>query len=875
MRSMYLLLCTFLAAGMRLDAQSTLYFNGNIYTGNGFTDRMLIENGVVQSIGSETETKISANTRIDLQGVTVLPGFVDSHVHFIDGALGMIEGDFTNIIDIDRFLEHLESTRNTLIDGMYVGRNLNFDVVRQFESPRDMLDGIFREIPVFLFLKGGHSAITNSAGLRMLGFSDKTKRSNKTLERDSLRRLNGFLVEDASMQASRYVGSRYSSYTIHKAIIKAQEKYLSYGITTIGDNTFNPFHYKILQQAQIQGQLKLRLWARSYGKISETTDLMSQMGSKKLGVLGKKVDRDRIRFHAIKLFEDMSLSLQSHAVHSAPGGDIYFQKEEIKKLLLLNPEFVFAFHVQGKKGLQQLIDAITEVGDGRRHVIDHAGYASIDQLDQIHELGLAVTMIGSQVFDFESLSRSYNAKGFDQADLLDMKDKYEIDHAALTSDYPYGMDTTFADNPAVDGLDPFSILAINTSGKDPNGSIVEGFESKRLSVEEGIRAYTQNGAFALGEEASLGKLLPGFKADFTIIDRPVFSMDPYQFYNTIVLRTYVDGMLVYDRNETAGTESKHINRISDGDYAISPVLGYSPTIGAIYGAAYFNYPLQTPGHYFDLIFMANGLDQIQLNSTFKYFDLFRNVDFTLSGSYDGFQQYYFGEYNYSDSRDYSILIAKRMQLRPSITYKIDRKNTLQLFVDGRLRSEKAALNDQEEELDTIFFANLRNLGLGCSYRIDTRDNKSITHDGFYAELSATQLKNITMFHAEARFFRYLHDSRFVLASRLSAGYATATPSYINRFTLGGATTLRGYYENRFRGNKYYLGQFEIRYPLYKRFFGSAFTDIGNITDDHFGRVLQTFGFGLHFALRRNISLRLDYGFGKDQNGAFFMFGEAL
>ena len=93
--------------------------------------------------------------------------------------------------------------------------------------------------------------------------------------------------------------------------------------------------------------------------------------------------------------------------------------------------------------------------------------------------------------------------------------------------------------------------------------------------------------------------------------------------------------------------------------------------------------------------------------------------------------------------------------------------------------------------------------------------------------------------------------------------------------MGGAYTLRGFYSNRFRGSRYYAGQMEMRFPLYGRFSGAGFMDVGDITDGAFTGARLSYGCGIRFALNANVKLRLDYGTSNDQNGVFFTFGEAF
>ncbi|MBK7652240.1 MAG: hypothetical protein IPJ20_18155 [Flammeovirgaceae bacterium] len=102
--------------------------------------------------------------------------------------------------------------------------------------------------------------------------------------------------------------------------------------------------------------------------------------------------------------------------------------------------------------------------------MDHAGYASGEQIKEAADLGLGLTIIASQLFDYENLSSFYKTHApadqpFDEHELLDTRMKYEMAKGALTSDYPYGMDTVFIELPEIDGLNPFPLMAVNVSWK--------------------------------------------------------------------------------------------------------------------------------------------------------------------------------------------------------------------------------------------------------------------------------------------------------------------------------------------------------------------------------------------------------------------------
>jgi len=882
-----------------VSAQATLYYNGKIFTCDSSLPEatyLVVENGLITKTGNDLSELDLKNypVQIDIQSKRVIPGIVDSHIHFIDGGLGLLQVNFSGINDKAKLVEKINVTKTELLDGMYIGRNLGNEPLKETPNPLKLLDELMPETPTIIFLKSGHAAIINSAALKKLGFDKNTTITDGTLQKDAAGNLTGLLLESASMEANRLIGSAYSNETIQKAIAIMQSKVLSYGITTIGDNTFNPYYFKIYQGLQINNLLKVRVRARSYGRIPQTEGLMKGVGKKHLGFIGKSVDESRVKYHAMKFFEDQSLSYSGYQHDAAkPGGKVFLNEKQLKDIFQINPTSTFAFHVQGKEGLQNILNTINrnnKISLNRRHVIDHAGYASVQQIQEAADLGLGVTIIASQLFDYKNLSSFYKTHSsadqpFEEKDLLDARVKYQFAKGALTSDYPYGMDTLFANYTQVDGLNPFSNMAVNVTGRYPSGELIEGIADKTLTINEAIEAYTLNGAYVLNEDRKIGKIAPGYYADFSVLEEDPLLNDSFALYNTRVSQTYINGALVFDisGNVDAENTTKTI-KVSPTDYTISPVIGYDPALGIILGGAYFNFPLKTPGRYFDTQLQVISGGKLSLQSSYTYFDLFRNVNFNLYGSYSNFFQYYFGEGSNTIAENYTRLFFNTYRIKPEIAFILKNKFQIVAFGDARGRKETKAINENDVELNQQFFPNENPVGIGLTLKQDTRDNTFSTKKGTLKQitflytpsvLNASGLGEALQIDAEIRYFQYVINSNFVIASRLAAGFSQGTPSYLFRYSLGGSYALRGYYSNRFRGEKYYVGQLEARMPIYKRFSGVTFLDAGDVTDDDFIKPKYTYGAGIRFALSQNIKLRLDYGIAKDQNGIFFTFSEAF
>jgi len=877
----------------KLFSQPMLYYNGQIYTSdtnNLYISYFIVENGIIIETGDTiSDERIAGFQKSEnLMGKTIIPGFIDSHIHFIDGSLGLNQVSLVDVKDSVSLEERILETLGNSSDGVYVARELSSYALLGVSNPLKYLDYISPEFPVIIFLKSGHAAIANSAGMNKLGFSEKTKIADGLLGLDETGKLNGWLMEAAAMEALKNIGEKYKFKTLEKAILTGQELALSYGITTIGDNTFSPYNMKIYQSMQRDGNLKLRIWTRSYGRIPQTTNLMEPMGLKKLGFIGPQNDYSRVHYHLSKLFTDMSLSVPIEiAGNIEPGGEVYLSKNEIENYLLLSPETTFAFHVQGKQGLQNIIDALIDLGarnNNRRHVIDHAGYCTEKQLEQLHNLGASVTILASQTFDYPSLIKEYsnNNVSLIEDDLLNVRQKFNILHGALTSDFPYGMDTSFIQYPSIDGLSPLSNMAINITGMFPDGSEINGFSNKTISVSEAIQSYTTNGAYVLGEENFLGKISKGYAADFIILNQNIPFTNPMELYNMEVLQTYISGEKVYDR--IAPLESlQEGEAISPYDYTISPLFGYDPTVGFIFGGAGFVFPLKIPGNYGDLQIMASSNGNFNIQGVFKRFEIFNNVDFKLPVTANNFVQYYYGELDTTNSSNYKVLFSDRILIRPEFSFSLNDAFRSSLFADFRYINETNLEDNKGNQLIERLMPNETSLGLGMGLSYDTRDNPISTKLGFYgaaqyinvSSLGQTNSINSNLFIADFRYFHYIYNSKFVLATRFSAGALFGNPGYMFRYTLGGAERLRGYYTNRFRGDLFYSAQAEFRFPLYKKFSGVCFIDEGDISEKSLDKTLVTFGGGVRFSINSNVVLRLDYGIAKDQNGVFFTFGEAF
>ncbi len=885
-RKLYLLLS--FALSWSTGIAQTLYFNGKVFTGNPqslWADYFIVQNGMIKEAGKGIPTKLDGiQNCVDLQSKLVIPGIVDSHIHFIDGGLTLLQINLNTVSTVEDLEKRIQESRGQTIDGFYVARDLAASALRGLSHPRELLDRHFPGIPAIIFLKSGHAAIANTAALTRTGLTRAGEVAG--VQFDENMQPTGYLTEAAAMKANQVISSIWSQQTIEHAIAVVQQKALQYGITLIGDNTFDPYHYKIYQEMQKAGALRIRIRARSYGRIPETRSLMQGLGKRHLGFIGGGVDPAFISHYATKQFVDQSLSVTPVEDSIEPGGKPLLSSGQLKELFQSNPKSVFAFHVQGKQGIANILTAIRDTDNRERHIIDHAGYCTDAQLTEIANRGLALTIIGGQIFDEPTLSRYYERQTseFQQSDFLNSKSKFRIAGAAITSDYPYGMDTTLVGYPQVDGLNPFANIAAATTGRYPDGSLIAGTSGKTLDADEALLSYTSRGAYAVRLEEKSGRIDQGYRADFVILSNDPFLETNMSWYQTTALETYINGTRIFQAEANSTVYQPLRSSVLPSDYVVSPVIGYDPSLGMILGGAYFRFPLRVPGRYFDAQLQVISKGKFNFQTTYTAFEIRPKLNLHVAASYSTFFQYYFGEGNQTSGDHYSVLYADNLKIKPELQWKLGNHRQINFFADVRGRKETGATDQQGTDLGTRFFPDGTGAALGVSFQRDTRDNTFSSRKGTLKLIGAQYIPaawntsgsgSVAQIYGEVRHFRPLHDSRFALATRLAAGWSFGSPDYMYRYSLGGSYTLRGYYNNRFRGDRYYAAQAELRFPLYKRFSGVAFVDAGDVADDGFRKPKWTWGGGLRFALSENIKLRLDYGIAKDQRGVFFTFSEAF
>ncbi len=332
-------------------------------------------------------------------------------------------------------------------------------------------------------------------------------------------------------------------------------------------------------------------------------------------------------------------------------------------------------------------------------------------------------------------------------------------------------------------------------------------------------------------------------------------------------------------------------------YTPVPIFGYDPAVGFILGGAVFTYPTEGPGWVTSnkIIYSTEGMLKLKTDilkiSTSRSFGYGINVDVGQG------MMRYFGEGGQTQVDKMVNVFSNDLELKPFIEFWIDETKVWRLQAETLSGYVTRVTDVNNNLLDNRRGGGLgeTSSGVGILYKQDNRDDFLSPTEGKYFQIEGNFAPNwMSNLPSGESVFQILtnYDQLIswglsnVFAYRLKAGTTIGgTPSFLRRYTLGGgslggATSLRGYYFDRFRGNHFYGIQLENRKTIIDRLSGAFFVDVGdmaNQTLQDFSSLKVGYGIGLRFGLppKGRIKIRLDYGLSQDQSAFIIGFNEII
>ncbi len=538
----------------------SVYYNGKVITLEGDDcSAFAVEDGKFTKVGSDEEllAEESINETVNLEGKTVLPAFFETHMHIL--SLGMLLKDINhndcdsieNLIEISR--EYIE--KNHIPAGKWVrGRGWNHDKFKdeaRFITRYD-LDKISTEHPMCFVRTCGHVIVTNSKGLELIGMSESAPEiEGGQIDLDENGRPLGIFRERARACILDAIPEKETE-EIKELILLAQEEALAHGIVEIHSDDFKdvPTNYKKVIQSYRElideGKLKIRVYEQcNLPAVEKIQDFLDNGYH-----TGWNMGNGLFTLGPLKLLSDGALGART-AYLNEPYSDVpdqrgmlLFETDELKAMVKKCHEagMQIAIHAIGDGAVDEVMNAIEEAKRNyprlnERHGIIHCQVTNPKQLERMKQLDLIAYI--------QPIFLNYDLKIIDDrlgekraATAYDWKSFFEKElHPTGSSDCP------------VESLNIMENIYAAMTRKDLNGNPKDGWKPEQnLTLEQSLRLFTINSAYACFAEEKKGSIKKGKSADFVIIDKDIRAVSPDDIKDIKIEKTYLSGKKLYDVN---------------------------------------------------------------------------------------------------------------------------------------------------------------------------------------------------------------------------------------------------------------------------------------------------------------------------------------
>ena len=516
-----------------------ILFNGNIYTVNlaqPKAEAIALFGSRILAVGTNDTIRAlatSSTQRIDLQGKTVTPGFIDAHSH--PGYSGVMHLNYIDcsLDSIDEIKKAVAAKATTLSSGKWVF-GFKYDDTKTSEKRyihRKDLDEAAPNHPVMITHRGGHTSFVNSLALTEAGIDETTPDPNGGhFDRDpSDSRLNGRILETANSYFDKF-SPEITDDMYEEGVALISNMLAEAGITSVHDAGGSPRDLKAYQAAYNNGNLKTRVYChiRGYGLYK-----MIEAGVR------TGLGNEWVRVGAMKTAIDGSISERTARL-SKP----YIDSDGYQGLLTSTPEDLYdicrdaheagwqlGVHANGDIGIDITLDVFERLQKEMpradpRFRLEHCTVINPALVQRIASLGAIPCPFSTYVYWHSEKMKFYGKDRlnsmFALRSFLDAGIK-----VTQTSDYPPGP------------YEPMMALQSSVTRVGYDGQLWG--PKQRISVEEALRIGTLHGAYASFEEKEKGSLESGKLADLVVLGKDPTHVDPMSIIDIPIEGTMVGG----------------------------------------------------------------------------------------------------------------------------------------------------------------------------------------------------------------------------------------------------------------------------------------------------------------------------------------------
>lgn len=477
---------------------------------------------------------------VDGKNAVAIPGLIDAHVHVMGIGLGTLTLDLAETRSLAEAQAKIAEWVKKYPDKPWImGRGWNQELwgLGRFPTAAE-LDAVTGGKPAFLARVDGHAGWANSAALAAAGVTAATRDpAGGRIERGVGGKPAGVLVDNAIELVASHVPAPRPEDRDH-AFRNAQQVLLARGITAVADMGTGIADWQTFRRAGDVGALTIRIMA--YAASVEDMILIGGPGPTPW------LYDDKLRLNGIKLYVDGALGSRG-ALLKAPYADSPAARglaitEPVKLRNMMSraamDNFQIAVHAIGDKANADVLDAIDELsltykGD-RRWRIEHAQVVDPADLPRFGRNGIVASMQPVHQTSDRLMAEA------------------RLGPARLGGAYAWktiaatGARLAFGSDAPVERPDPFAGIAAATTRQDENGEPFGGWQpQERISREAALEAFTAGAAYAGFAEGRFGRIAPGERADFVLVDRDPLLVTPKELREIKVLQTWLGGRQVW------------------------------------------------------------------------------------------------------------------------------------------------------------------------------------------------------------------------------------------------------------------------------------------------------------------------------------------
>ncbi len=504
-----------------------------------FTGLVFDDEGKVTAVLARGDKRPRTDYRLDGEGKVLLPGMIDAHVHVMDLGFGALTLDLSDTTSLENALAKVKAFAEANPGRPWIiGRGWNQEKwgLGRFPTAAE-LDRVVSDRPVWLERADNHANWANSRAMAAAGISAKTPDpAGGRITRDASGNPEGVFIDNAVPLVGKVVPAPRPQ-DRDLAFAKAQEVLLAKGVTAVADMGTKLADWATFRRAGDEGRLAIRIM--SYADSIDTLELVA--GAAPTGWLYD----DRLRMGGIKLFLDGALGSrganlkQPYADDHGTRGLPLLSPSQLRNLMsrAAMSNFQTAVHAIGDAANAEVLSAVEELSDtytgDRRWRIEHAQIVDPVDTARLGKYGVIASM--------QPLHQT--------SDRLMAEARLGPDR--LAGAYPWrsvikvGGRLAFGSDAPVEPADPWAGMAAAISRTDAKGEPFGGwFPQETVSREQALAGFTSDAAFAGFAEGRFGRLVPGERADFLLVDRDPLLASPEAIRETKIIEVWVGGVRV-------------------------------------------------------------------------------------------------------------------------------------------------------------------------------------------------------------------------------------------------------------------------------------------------------------------------------------------